>query len=195
MRKGTYFESGCKDYVDATKITGQDKVVQLLEWCDEQLQKDLTRSAGGSLTSKTEQEILSAMKKLAVHEENTMVAVVTLHNMCQDREETVQSFHARLHGQAGICKFLTNCPGCNPEVNYTESVLHDVITKGIADPEIQLHLLSSSNQDMSQSKQTTQKQNSEPCSGKKGHGRSAPCRSHSKKRMSSIWTQMPTMKS
>ena len=27
----SYFESDWKDYVDATKITGQDKVVQLLE--------------------------------------------------------------------------------------------------------------------------------------------------------------------
>ena len=151
------------------------------------------------------------MNKLAVREENTMVARVTLHNMRQDREETVRSFGARLGGQAGICKFLTNCPGCNTDVNYTESVLRDLLTKGIADPEIQLNLLGNSNQDMSleevfkfveskeagkhsasrfldshavestsssyrKTKQTTQKQNQEPCSycGKKGHGRSAP---------------------
>ena len=132
----SYFESRWNDYVDARKITGQDKVVQLLECCDEQLRKDPTRSAGGSLTSKTEQEILSAMKKLAVCEENTLVARVTLHNMRQDHEETVQSFAARLHGQAGICKFLTKCPGCTTDVNYTEIVLCDVLTKGIADPEI-----------------------------------------------------------
>ena len=118
---------------------------------------------------------------------------------------------AHLRGQAGICKFLGKCPGCNTDVNYTESVLRDVLTKGIADPEIQLDLLGSNNQDMSleevfkfvetkearkrsasrlldshtvestsssyrKSKQTTQKQNQEPCSycGKKGHGRSAP---------------------
>jgi hypothetical protein len=61
------------------KIAGRDKVVQLIECCDEQLRKDLTRSAGGSLTNKTEQEVLAAIKKLAVREENTMVARVTLH--------------------------------------------------------------------------------------------------------------------
>ena len=66
--------------------------MQLLECCDEQLRKDLNRSAGGSLKSKTEEEILSTMKTLAVCEENTMVARVTLHNMRQDRDETVQSF-------------------------------------------------------------------------------------------------------
>ena len=79
------------DYTEATKIAGRDKVVQLIECCDEQLRKDLTRSAGGSLTNKTEQEVLAAIKKLAVREENTMVARVTLHNMRQDRDEPVRS--------------------------------------------------------------------------------------------------------
>ena len=119
------------------------------DYADEQLRKDLTRSAGGSLTGKTEKEIPRAMKKLAVCEENTMVARVTLHNMRQDHEETVRSFGARLRGQAGICKFLEKCPGCNTDVNYTESVLRDVLAKGIANSEIQLDLLGSNNQDMS----------------------------------------------
>eukprot|EP00794_Sanderia_malayensis_P002913 gene2913-3365_t len=43
----TYLQSRWDDYVEATKITGKDKVVQLLECCDDQLRKDLTRNAGG----------------------------------------------------------------------------------------------------------------------------------------------------
>ena len=89
-----YFLSRWSDYVDATKVTGRDKVVQLLECCDEQLHKDLTQSAGGSLTGKTEDKVLKAIKKLAVREENTMVARVTLHNMRQDHDEPVRSFGA-----------------------------------------------------------------------------------------------------
>ncbi len=76
-----YFQSRWSDYVDATKVDGRDKVIQLLECCDEPLRKDLTRSAGGSLKDKTEAEVLAAIRKLAVREENTMVARVTLHNM------------------------------------------------------------------------------------------------------------------
>ena len=49
-----YFESRWSDYVEATRITGKDRVVQLLECCDEPLRKDLTRSAGGSLTGQSE---------------------------------------------------------------------------------------------------------------------------------------------
>ena len=78
-----------------------------------------------------------------------MVARVQLHNMRQDRDETIRSFSARLRGQAGVCKFVVSCPGCDTEVNYTENVLRDVVTRGLADEEIQLDLLGERNQDMS----------------------------------------------
>ncbi|XP_071478837.1 uncharacterized protein [Diadema antillarum] len=143
-----YFTSRWSDYVDATKITGKDRVVQLLECCDEPLRKDLTRAAGGSLTNKTEDEVLAAIKKLAVREENTMVARVTLHNMRQDRDETVRSFGARLRGQADICKFIIACPSCGADVNYTDTIMRDVLTRGIADSEIPLDLLGDKKQDM-----------------------------------------------
>ena len=143
-----YFQSRWLDYTEATKVTGKDKVVQLLECCDEQLRKDLTRNASGSLTNKAEIEVLAAIKKLAVREENTMVARVQLHNMRQDRDETIRSFGARLRGQAGVCKFLVKCPGCDADVKYTEAIPRDVLTLGIADTEIQLDLLGDKNQDM-----------------------------------------------
>ena len=44
-----YFTSFWEDYVRATKLAGADRVIQLLECCDEQLRKDLTRTAGGTL--------------------------------------------------------------------------------------------------------------------------------------------------
>lgn len=144
----TYFLSRWKDYVQATKIQGKDLVIQLLECCDESLRRDLTRSAGGSLVDKSEQDVLQAMRTLAVREENTMVARVALHGMTQDRDETVRSFGARLRGQAGVCKFTMTCPGCNQDVDYTEAILRDVLTRGLSDPDIQLDLLGDKNQDM-----------------------------------------------
>ena len=88
--------------------------------CDEPFRKDITRSAGGSLTTKSEVEVLTAIKRLAVHEENTLVARVSLHNMRQDRDETVRIFRARLRCQAGIGKFVSKCPSCFTNVNYTD---------------------------------------------------------------------------
>ena len=94
----SFFLTRWQDYVEATKVTSKDRVVQLLECCDEQLCKDLTRNTGGSLTNKTVVEVMAAIKKLAVREENTMIARVQLHNMKQDRDETIRSFGARLRG-------------------------------------------------------------------------------------------------
>jgi len=112
-------------------------------------QKDLTRNTGGSLTSNSVEEVMAAIKKLAVREENTMVARVQLHNMRQDRDETIRSFGAPLRGQASICNFLIECPGCDADVNYTENILHEVVTHALADSEIQLDLLGEKNQAMS----------------------------------------------
>ena len=143
-----YFLSRWADYVAATRVTGADGILQLLECCDEQLRKDLTRSSAGTLLDKTEDDVLIAIRSLAVREENVMVARVTLNNMHQDRDETIRSFGARLRGQAGVCKYAIECPECEHDVDYTEPILRDVLSRGIEDSDIQLELLGHINQDM-----------------------------------------------
>ncbi|KAK3769232.1 hypothetical protein RRG08_005179 [Elysia crispata] len=80
-----------------------------------------------------------------------MVARVALHNMRQDRDEPIRTFGARLAGQAGVCKFTIKCSldTCGCEVNYTEAIVRDALIRGVADPDIQLDLLSHKKQDMS----------------------------------------------
>ena len=102
--------------------------------------QDLTKNTGDSLTNKTVDEVMAAIKKLAVREENTMVAGVQLHNMKQDQDETISSFR--------VCKFTIKCPTCEADINYTENILCDVLTHGLADSEIKLDLLGDKNQDM-----------------------------------------------
>lgn len=143
-----YFKSRWEDYVRATKLEGTDKIIQLLECCDDQLRKDLTRNAGGTLTTMTEAEVFAAMRRLAVREENTMVARVTLHNMRQGRDEPVRAYGARLRGQASVCKFTQRCTGCEANVDYTEAMIKDVLCRGLDDAEIQMDLLGDKNQDM-----------------------------------------------
>ena len=144
----SYFNTRWDEYVAATGIKGKDCVIQLLECCDEELRRDLTRSAGGSLTSKNEKTVLEAIKKLAIRVENVMVARVTLHEMHQDRDEPVRLFSARLKGQANICKVSVECPDCRKNVDYTDHIVHDCIIRGISDDDIQLDVLGNQNQDM-----------------------------------------------
>ena len=99
-----YFQTCWGEYVAAIKISRTDRVIQLLECCDDQLRKDLTRAAGKSFTTQSEEEVLRAIKRLAVQEENIMVARVALHDMRQDNDETIHSFSARIRGQANVCQ-------------------------------------------------------------------------------------------
>ena len=70
-----------------------------------------------------------------------MVTIDALHNMRQDRDKTVHSFGARLQGQANIFKFIVKCTGCDLDVNYTEAIMRDVLSRGLTGLEIQIDLL------------------------------------------------------
>ena len=71
-----YFQTRWSDYKAATQITGIDQIIQLLECCDEDLRRGLTQAAGGTLTHKSEEDVLNRIKSLAVRRENIMVANV-----------------------------------------------------------------------------------------------------------------------
>ena len=142
-----YFHSRWNDYVNATKVTWKDEVLQLLECCDEELRRDVTRMAGGSLTNKTAEEALASIRTLAVREESPMVARAALYAMHQDRDEPVRTFAARARGQARTCKFTQDCPQCSTAVDFTDTMIIDVVTRGLDDQEIQQDLLGDRNQE------------------------------------------------
>lgn len=144
-----YFEQRWSDYKNATRLTGNDVVFQLLECCDETLRKDLTRTFG-ALASNDEQTTLRNIKSLAVRQENIMVARVQLQQMRQDRDEPIRAFAARLRGQAGVCNFKIECPSdtCDTVINYSDIMIRDVLIRGLEDEEIRLDILGDSKQDM-----------------------------------------------
>ena len=146
----SYFITRWGEYKSGTTLVGHDVVAQLLECCDEELRKDLTRAAGKSLINSAEKDVLTAMKALAVRSENTMVARVALSNMRQGHEEPIRSFYARIKGQADTCKYEMECvnAACDQINDFTEEIIRNVIARGLADQEIQLDLLGENNQEM-----------------------------------------------
>lgn len=70
----SYFLTRWNDYVEATNVTGKNGVMQLLKCCDERLRKDLSRNAGSLLADKPIAEVIAAIEKLTMREENTVVA-------------------------------------------------------------------------------------------------------------------------
>ena len=69
---------------------------QLWACCDEGLEKAVYNT--GLNSSSTEEELLCAMKSLAVRAQNNLVNVVKFFDMAQEQEEPVGAFSARLKG-------------------------------------------------------------------------------------------------
>ena len=86
-----------------------------------------------------------AMRNLAVREENTIVVMVMLHNKYRGRDEPICANRAMLRGQASVCKFSTPCVNCEADVDYTETILCDVLCRGLDKSENQLDLLGNKN--------------------------------------------------
>ena len=144
-----YFESRWKDYASSLKTTSErEQVLQLLDCCDEALRRDLARATGGSIANKTVAEALSAMKCLAVREENVLVSRVNLHNLKQDHGEPIRSFGVRAQGQADTCKFTITCPGCQQTVSYATDMVRDTILRGMANAEVQMEILGDAQQSL-----------------------------------------------
>ena len=82
----SYFNQRWLEYKAATRLTGPDVIYQLLEFCDEALRKDLSRSFS-NLVACSEDTLLSNIKSLAIRQENIMVARMQLQQMQQDCDQ------------------------------------------------------------------------------------------------------------
>ena len=65
---------------------------QLTNCCSDELVRDLFRSLGSSLQTKTEQELIDEMEKLAVPHHSNLVNIVNPRSLTQERDERVRSF-------------------------------------------------------------------------------------------------------
>ena len=59
-----------------------------------------------------------------------MVARAALYAMHQERDEPVRTFAARASGQARTCRFTQDCPQCSTAVDFTDTMIRDVVTRG-----------------------------------------------------------------
>lgn len=159
-----FFHSKWVEYRDATKIKGRELIIQLIECCDDALQVNLFR-VNGSQKDDPEETVITAIRKLAVHDENIMISRATLSNMKQDRDEPVRSYVARLQGQAAVCKYniVAHCSTCDSDIpkDYTDDIVRDALTLGICDLDIQQDLLGKIDQNMTLEQVTTFIENKE----------------------------------
>ena len=115
---------------------------QLWACCDTELEVSVYNT--GVNSDSDEATLLSAMRKLAVRAQNTLVNVVKFLDMAQDgSDETAGAFTARLKGQASTCNFLIKCSSstCNQDTNYSDQMVCHQLVRGLADPTIQEQML------------------------------------------------------
>ena len=147
----SYFVQRWEDYKQATNLTGDEIIFQLLECCEESLRRDLTRTHG-RLNTETEASVLGFIKTLAVRPENVLVARVQLQSMVQDHSEPVRSYAARLRGQARVCNF-TQQKECTckaiMEFDYSDVMVRDALIRGLSDEDTRLEIVGQPNQEMS----------------------------------------------
>ena len=141
LERWTYFVSRWARYKRLSDIQADVVGAHLLECCDEDLLLDLHRSNGDKLDTMNEADLIAEIKKLAVRGESQLISRVNLRSMCQDHNEDIRHYAARVKGQAGLCNYSIKCTSCDAEVSYAEEEIRDQLCTGISDPEIQKEVL------------------------------------------------------
>ena len=138
-----YFVSRWTEYKRATKLQGEEVIMQLMECCCELLRRDHHRTYPKTgVGTETEVSRLAELKQLAVRQKNRMVNRVKLGTLRQDKGEPVRKFAGRVRSLASVSEYKVNCNTCQVPIPYTEPVIMDQVIAGLADLEIQKDVLS-----------------------------------------------------
>ena len=149
MKKGIgedkflYFQNQWARYKRSTGLTDSAVVVdQLLACCSEELSEDLYNLHGSKLDVKTEVELLTQFRTLAVVAQNNMVNIMKMRSFVQDRDEPVRSFLSKLKGASAVCKLTVKSTGVKDEaVSYADQEILHCLVKGLADEDIRQQVL------------------------------------------------------
>ena len=132
-------------YIGQTAVTADTKLLQLRAACDGDLSQRVYDSGDYSGLD-TENKLLARMKELAVIKIHKSVHLMNLYRMCQESDEAIRAFVARVTGTADMCGMTVKCPkeGCNTEVSFRDEVVKQVIIHGMANLEVKQRVLSRS---------------------------------------------------
>ena len=139
--KWKFFEAEWERYKRSTNQKDAQCQDQLLDACTDDLREDLFKSLGVSMKVKSENDLLTEIKKLAIKCQSQLVNRYALMNMTQESGEPATQFLARLRGQAALCGYEILCEGCNTTLHYEQDIVSDQLVRGLASSEIQEELL------------------------------------------------------
>ena len=87
-----------------TQMNGEEGIRdQLLFYCDDDMSEELGNLFGNQLDTKTEEQLLSEMRRLAVIDQNNFLNIVRHRSMVHSRDEPIRSHLARPKGISAVC--------------------------------------------------------------------------------------------
>ena len=120
-------------YKDVCKVSVTHANKILFECCDENLKHLMY----GQYTSEqqaatSEEDLLKSMKRLAVVYKSELTHRLRLSESIQIPGQTIYGYLAVLRSLARPCKLLIKCT-CEREVDYSDSLIRDQLSKGMSD--------------------------------------------------------------
>ena len=127
-----------------SNICDNSAPTQLFQCATESL-GDLLLKSDPTITAKSTDDVLEAMRAIAVIPVARVVTRAKLTKMTQSSDEPIRTFVARVRGKAETCGFTTSATcdcGKTLKVDYTCETVRDVILSGINDHDIRREALS-----------------------------------------------------
>ena len=135
---------GWKSFKRCTEIPNGQEADQLFDCCDKTLGRLILKENPEVIESE-EEELLQALKRMAVIKIAACVRRTWLLTLKQDHGQSIREFYANVKAQAATCDFSVKCTQtcCNgkPAVDYTSLVVKDIIICGLSDIEIRKDVL------------------------------------------------------
>ena len=138
------FEAEWKRFKRCTHVPNDEIADQLFQCCERSLGRLLLKENPNVIES-GEIVLLEAMRKMAVIRIAKSVRRANLLTLKQDIGESYREYYANVRASAATCSYSVKCTNdcCEnkPKIDYTPSVVKDVIIAGIADSEIKKDLV------------------------------------------------------
>ena len=142
-----FFLMKWKIYVAAAGLEDQELVFQLWNCPTDVLQRQM-HDLGYKVTS-SEDDLLQAIKKLAVKKHNNVVKVIEFLSVIQTEGENISSLSSRISGKARLCDFTIVCTNlceqcetnCGGKIDFTSRMEAFQMIRSLLDAEMQEKIL------------------------------------------------------
>lgn len=128
-----------KTFKRMVNIPDTELADQLFQCCDRSLGRLLLKE-NPDIIEEGETALLNAMKRMAVLQVAVSIRRVKLLAAKQEHGQSFREFYANIRSSASTCEYFIKCPhpccADREPIDYTSTVVKDILTGGVADADI-----------------------------------------------------------